>query len=51
MKNAGESGGKIIKIKETERIQLFINIPVPIARKSSALMEIKTENTAVTAAI
>ncbi len=51
MKNAGESGGKTIRIKETEKIQLFINIPVSIARKSSALMEIKTENTAVIAVI
>ena len=51
MKNAGESGGKTIRIKETKRIQLFINTPVPTAEKSSALMEIKIENTAVIAVI
>lgn len=45
-----ENGGMKIKIKEIEKRQHFINIPVLTVEKNLVLMEIKIENIVATTA-
>lgn len=45
-KSAAENGGMRIKTKEIKKTLQFMNTPVLTVEKSSALTEIKKENTA-----